>query len=187
MRQTRVAGELLFVDYAGTTPEVINGLIGEVITAQLFVAALGHPTPRRPVDAGARRLDRLAHTRFRIRRRGNGDGGNLKSGITQECFYEPTVIRSYAEMVAGALSDRGRSRCLKGKSILSVVRQLPRSGRCRCRRPGAGEWRRPPERRRSGSVRSGTENRKLAVVESAFGLAGTFMRERRKAGDGAAG
>ena len=41
MRQTHVAGERLFVDYAGTTLEVINGLTGEVITAQLFVAALG--------------------------------------------------------------------------------------------------------------------------------------------------
>jgi hypothetical protein len=66
MRQTRVAGELLFVDYAGTTPEVINGLIGEVITAQLFVAALGHPTPRRPgrrgSPAGSARPHALSHS-----------------------------------------------------------------------------------------------------------------------------
>ena len=41
MRQTHVAGERLFVDYAGTTLEVIDGTTGEVITAQLFVAALG--------------------------------------------------------------------------------------------------------------------------------------------------
>jgi transposase len=41
MRQTHVAGERLFVDYAGTTLEVINGLTGEVMAAQLFVAALG--------------------------------------------------------------------------------------------------------------------------------------------------
>jgi hypothetical protein len=38
MRQTHVAGERLFVDYARTTLEVINGLTGEVMTAQLFVA-----------------------------------------------------------------------------------------------------------------------------------------------------
>jgi hypothetical protein len=58
MRRTRVAGERLFVDYAGTTLEVINGLTGEVITAQLFVAALGH-LRRGDLDAGARRPDRL--------------------------------------------------------------------------------------------------------------------------------
>ena len=41
MRQTHIAGERLFVDYAGTTLTVIDGLTGEVMTAQLFVAVLG--------------------------------------------------------------------------------------------------------------------------------------------------
>ena len=41
MRQTHVAGERMFVDYAGTTMEVIDASIGEVKTAQLFVAVLG--------------------------------------------------------------------------------------------------------------------------------------------------
>ena len=41
MRQNHVAGEKLFVDYAGTTLDVIDGTTGEVLNAQLFVAALG--------------------------------------------------------------------------------------------------------------------------------------------------
>ena len=41
---------------------------------------------------------------------------NLKSGMTQACFYDSTVNRSCAEMAAGALSDGGRSRCLKTRS-----------------------------------------------------------------------
>jgi transposase len=41
MRQSHVAGERLFVDYAGTTLEVIDASTGEARTAQLFVAALG--------------------------------------------------------------------------------------------------------------------------------------------------
>ena len=41
MRQTHVAGERLFVDYAGTTLDVIDGSTGEAMPAQLFVAALG--------------------------------------------------------------------------------------------------------------------------------------------------
>jgi transposase len=41
MRQSHVAGEKLFVDYAGTTLEVIDATTGEVLNAQLFVAALG--------------------------------------------------------------------------------------------------------------------------------------------------
>jgi hypothetical protein len=41
MRQTHVAGDRLFVDYASTTLEAIDGSTGETIAAQLFVAALG--------------------------------------------------------------------------------------------------------------------------------------------------
>jgi len=41
MRQNHVAGERMFVDYAGTTLEVMDGSSGEVLTAQLFVASLG--------------------------------------------------------------------------------------------------------------------------------------------------
>ena len=41
MRQHHVAGERVFVDYAGTTLPVSDGATGEVRQAQLFVAALG--------------------------------------------------------------------------------------------------------------------------------------------------
>jgi transposase len=41
MRQTHVGGEKMFVDYAGATMEVIDGLTGEIRTAQIFVATLG--------------------------------------------------------------------------------------------------------------------------------------------------
>ena len=41
MRQHHIAGERVFVDYAGTTLPVIDGATGEVRQAQLFMAALG--------------------------------------------------------------------------------------------------------------------------------------------------
>jgi len=41
LRQIHVAGEKLFVDYSGHTMEVIDGLTGEVLSAQIFVAVLG--------------------------------------------------------------------------------------------------------------------------------------------------
>jgi transposase len=105
MRQAHVAGERLFVDYAGTTLEVIDGATGEVITAQLFVAALGASNF---TYAEATWTQGLAdwigsHTRaFAF------FGGvpamvvsdNLKSGIAKACFYEPAVNRTYAEMAA---------------------------------------------------------------------------------------
>ena len=39
MRQTHVAGERLFVDYAGTKLQVFDAATGEILTAELFVAA----------------------------------------------------------------------------------------------------------------------------------------------------
>ncbi len=41
MRQIHVAGERLFVDYAGQTMPIIDGVTGEIRRAQIFVAVLG--------------------------------------------------------------------------------------------------------------------------------------------------
>ena len=41
MRQTHVAGEKLFVDFAGDTVAVIDPMTGEIRPAHIFVAALG--------------------------------------------------------------------------------------------------------------------------------------------------
>jgi transposase len=105
MRQTHVAGERLFVDYAGTTLEVINGATGGARTAQLFVAALGASNYTYAEATWSQGLaDWIgSHTRsFAF------FGGvpamvvsdNLKSGVTKACFYEPAVNRTYAEMAA---------------------------------------------------------------------------------------
>jgi transposase len=105
MRQTHVAGERLFVDYAGTTLEVTDATTGEVMTAQLFVAALGASNYLYAEASWTQGLSDWigAHTRaFAF------IGGvpamvvsdNLRSGITKACFYEPSINRSYAEMAA---------------------------------------------------------------------------------------
>lgn len=41
MRQTHTLGEKLFIDYAGQTLPIIDGLTGEIRHARLFVAVLG--------------------------------------------------------------------------------------------------------------------------------------------------
>ena len=60
MRQTHVAGERLFVDYAGQTVPVIDARSGEIRRAQIFVSVLGASRLRhRDADhGGLGRLDR---------------------------------------------------------------------------------------------------------------------------------
>jgi transposase len=72
-----IAGERLFVDFAGHTMEVIDAATGEIQRAEIFVAVLGASSF---IYAEAT--------------------GSLKAGITRACFYEPTVNRTYADMAA---------------------------------------------------------------------------------------
>jgi hypothetical protein len=62
MRQTHVAGEKMFVDYAGATLEVIDGLTGHPGRLQLHLR-------RSDLDASAAQLDWLALPRLRLLRR----------------------------------------------------------------------------------------------------------------------
>ncbi|MCZ6612829.1 MAG: IS21 family transposase [Planctomycetota bacterium] len=103
MRQNHVAGEKMFVDYAGATVEVIDGTSGEVLQAQIFVAVLGASNY---TYAEATRSQTLpdwigAHCRAfayfaGVPRQVICD--NLKSGVIKACFHEPRINRSYAEM-----------------------------------------------------------------------------------------
>jgi transposase len=105
MRQSHVAGERLFVDYAGTTLPLVDASTGKLMSAQLFVAVLGASNYTYAEASWTQGLSDWigAHTRsFAF------IGGvpamvvsdNLRSGISKACFYEPAVNRSYAEMAA---------------------------------------------------------------------------------------
>lgn len=105
MRQTHVAGERMFVDYAGTTIDVVDAATGEVLRAQLFVAVLGASSYTYAEATWTQGLaDWIgAHVRtftFFGGLTSQVVSDNIKSGITKACFYEPTVNRTYAEMAA---------------------------------------------------------------------------------------
>ena len=105
MRQNHVAGERMFVDYAGTTLAVIDASTGEARTAQLFVAVLGASNYTYAEATWRQGLSDWigAHTRafaFVGGVPGMVVSDNLRSGITKACFYEPQVNRTYAEMAA---------------------------------------------------------------------------------------
>src|ERR1700757_3615224 len=105
LRQVHVAGERLFVDFAGHTMEVIDAATGEVRRAEVFVAVLGASSF---IYAEATWSQALADWIGAHVNALTALGGvprqivsdNLKAGITKACFYEPTVNRTYADMAA---------------------------------------------------------------------------------------
>jgi len=101
MRQTHIAGEKLFVDYAGPTLPITDPGTGEIHHAQVFVAVLGYSNFTYAEVTRSQTLPDWisAHTRAL-----NYFGGvpklivpdNLKSGISKACRYEPDTNPTYA-------------------------------------------------------------------------------------------
>ena len=103
MRQTHVAGEKMFVDYAGQTMEIMDGLTGEVREAQLFVACLGASSYTYAEATMTQSLPDWTGSHCRAFAFFGGVtaqvvSDNLKSGITKACFYEPVVNRTYSDL-----------------------------------------------------------------------------------------
>jgi len=105
MRQHHVAGQRMFVDYAGATLPVIDAGTGAMRQAQLFVAALGaskytfsearwKQTPPDWIGSHCRALTWFGGVPGQI------VSDNLKSGVTKACFHEPAVNRTHADMAA---------------------------------------------------------------------------------------
>jgi transposase len=103
LRQVHLAGDKLFVDYSGHTMEVVDGLTGEVLTAQIFVAVLGAsnytyadaPLTQSLPDWISSHVRAFAYFGG-VARQTVSD--NLKAGVTRACFHEPMVNRTYADL-----------------------------------------------------------------------------------------
>jgi len=105
MRQVHVAGEKMFVDYAGATLEVIDPDTGEVHAAQVFVATLGASSYTYAEASWTQTLSDWigSHTRAFAYFQGvpaQVVPDNLKSGVTRACLYDPEINRTYADMAA---------------------------------------------------------------------------------------
>jgi transposase len=131
MRQSHVAGERMFVDYAGTTLEVVDSTTGEVRVCQLFVATLGASNYTYAEATFSQRLVDWIGSHVRAFAFFGGVtaqivSDNLRSGITKACFYEPTVNRTYAEMAAhyGTAIVPARPRKPRDKAKVEVAVQV---------------------------------------------------------------
>jgi transposase len=103
MRQEHLAGEKLFVDYAGKKPSIVDPTTGEIIPVELFVAVLGASnytyaeatlTQRGPdfIASHLRTLQFLGGVPALL------VPDQLKSGITKACRYEPGIQRTYEDL-----------------------------------------------------------------------------------------
>jgi transposase len=131
MRQAHVAGERMFVDYAGTTLEVVDGTTGEIHVCQLFVAVLGASNFTYVEVTFTQRLVDWIGSHVRAFEFFGGVtaqivSDNLRSGVTKACFYEPAVNRTYAEMAHhyGTAVVPARPRKPRDKSKVEVAVQV---------------------------------------------------------------
>ena len=105
MRQYHFAGERAFVDYAGDTLEVIDGLTGEIRQAQIFVGVLGASNYTFAEATWTQQLPDWIASHVRMLEYFGGAPGllvsdNLKAGVTKACFYDPQINRTYADLAA---------------------------------------------------------------------------------------
>jgi transposase len=103
MRQIHLAGEKLFVDFAGRTGEVIDPRTGEIRPVQIFVAVLGASNFTYAAAVWSQKLpDWIAAHVHAFSYFGGAArqtvSDNLKAGIIKASFHEPMVNRTYADM-----------------------------------------------------------------------------------------
>ena len=103
MRQNHVAGEKLFIDYAGPTVPVIDPGTGEIRQAQIFVAVLGASSYTYCEATWSQSLGDFLGSHVRALRYFGGAPvllvpDNLKAAVTKASRYEPQINRSYQDL-----------------------------------------------------------------------------------------
>jgi transposase len=104
LRQEHLAGEKLFIDYAGQTVPIYNPKSGQVqIEAQIFIATLGASNYSFVEATASQTLADWIHSHIRAVEFFGGTAqilvpDNLKSGVTHPCRYEPDVNRTYLDL-----------------------------------------------------------------------------------------
>jgi len=123
MRQEHLAGDKLFVDYAGQTVEVVDRTTGEVRQAQIFVAVLGASNYTYAEATWSQQLSDWIGSHVRAFQFFGGVSAlivpdNLKSGVHKAHRYEPDLNPTYVEMARhyGTSVMPARSRKPKDKA-----------------------------------------------------------------------
>lgn len=103
MRQHHIAGDKLFIDYAGQTVPVVNQYTGEVRQAQIFIATLGASSYTYAEASWTQSLPDWIGSHVRTFDYLGGVPNalvpdNLKSGIKSPHRYEPVINPTYQDL-----------------------------------------------------------------------------------------
>ena len=102
MRQVHKAGEKLFVDYSGKTPEIVDPTTGVVRPVELFVAVLGASNYTYAEGTETQRSADFIQSHSRALEYLGGVPAlvvpdQLRTGVQEPCRYEPILQRTYEE------------------------------------------------------------------------------------------
>lgn len=134
MHQVHVAGDKLFVDYAGQTVPVFDRATGKVREAQIFVATLGASSYTYAEATWSQSLEDWVGSHVRAFAFFGGVPrllvpDNLKAGVKSPCYYEPDINPTYQELAChygvGVLPARVRKPRDKAK-VENGVQQVER-------------------------------------------------------------
>ena len=103
MRQNHIAGDKLFIDYAGQTVPVVNQYTGEVRQAQVFIATLGASSYTYAEATLTQSLPDWIGSHVRAFEYFGGVPNalvpdNLKSGVKSPHRYEPVINPTYQDL-----------------------------------------------------------------------------------------
>ena len=102
LRRTHAVGDQLFVDYAGLTAKVVDPATGEILSAQVFVAVLGHSSYTYAEATWTQTAADWIGAHVRAFAFFGGSPAavvpdNLKSGVTKADRYDPDLNPAYQE------------------------------------------------------------------------------------------
>ncbi|MCK5686906.1 IS21 family transposase [bacterium] len=103
MRQVHRAGEKLFIDYSGSKVPYTDRVTGEVHSAEIFIAVLGASGYSYAEASANQRKESFVSSHINTFKYMEGITAvlvpdNLKSAVTQACFYDPGINRIYQDM-----------------------------------------------------------------------------------------
>ena len=105
MRQDHIAGEKLFVDYAGQTVPISDRHTGKIREAQIFIAVLGASNYTYAEATWSQSLPDWISSHVRAFKFMGGVPkvlvpDNLKSGVKKPCYYDPDINPTYQNLAS---------------------------------------------------------------------------------------